>query len=64
VTAVRVELTREELLELIREGVRAELSAERPKPVDAPKSTAVRRKPSAEMYEHVRRLRRRKGLDE
>ena len=51
------DLTVDELRELIREVVGG-------RKVDAPKKPAVRRKPPAEAYEYVRRLRRRKGLDE
>lgn len=52
---------KQELRELVREAVRAELAS--PK-VDAPKPPVVRRKPPPEAYEFVRRLRRRKGIPE
>lgn len=55
------DMTIDELRELIREVVGG---AERPTRVDVKKTPAVRRKPPAEAYEYVRRLRRRKGLDE
>lgn len=51
-----------ELVELVREAVRAELG--RPKVDDRPKAEVTRRKPRPEVYERVRRRMRRLGLDE
>lgn len=54
---------RAELAELMREAIRAELGAERPKPVDAPKATAedgLRVQPTLEDFIELNAIRARR----
>jgi hypothetical protein len=56
---------RAELAEIMREAIRAELGAERPKPVDAPKPAAehaASNEPTLDDYIKLRQRRRRRGI--